>query len=110
MYITVHFNDLLGFPSSTSPQQGIHLQQTYTCTLTQSVTGAPSTTSRVPSPSTHGSASHRGQHTVPSTNNITNVEMSPLPLPSQHLSQGASHNQLTLPGAKYCAITCITKW
>ena len=74
----------LGVPHSISPQLRMYLQQ--------SIAGAPSTTCSALSLSTHGSASHRGQHNVPS-NNIANVEVSSLPLPSQHLSQGASHNQ-----------------
>ena len=71
----------------------MHLQPTYR--LNQSgtcVTSTTVTTSNVPSPSTHGLASHCGQHNVPI--NIASVEVSPLPLSwSQHLSQGASHNQ-----------------
>ena len=76
-------------PYFTSPQQGMHLQQAYT--LNQSVTSTTFTTSSVPSPSTHGSPSHLSHGNVPSS--ITSVEVSPLPLPSRHLSQGASHNQ-----------------
>ena len=73
----------------TSPQEGMHLQQVYT--LNQSVTSTTFTTSSVPSPSTHGSPSNLSHGNVPSS--ITSVEVSPLPLPSRHLSQGASHNQ-----------------